>query len=272
MMTQPHTCYTMIFIRLDYDKRKEQTMQLHILNNPKDAPLVEDAAFLKAALFDLLQRETTPAVADTLAALAEAEEGSSIIKAALPALNEQQTQNLIIACGLFAQILNIAEDVHHERRRRAHENAGSAPVEGSLAETVHKLQTHNIDAAAMQSQLARTHIAAVLTAHPTEVQRQATLNFHRRIRALLPQREHCNSPEALAELKREMTPRCWPCGKPAKPAISKSPSTAKSTTACRFSRSAFLKRCPNFTAAWKTSSNPPGPASKCPRCCKSAAG
>ena len=204
MMTQPHTCYTMIFIRLDYDKRKEQTMQLHILNNPKDAPLVEDAAFLKAALFDLLQRETTPAVADTLAALAEAEEGSSIIKAALPALNEQQTQNLIIACGLFAQILNIAEDVHHERRRRAHENAGSAPVEGSLAETVHKLQTHNIDAAAMQSQLARTHIAAVLTAHPTEVQRQATLNFHRRIRALLPQREYCNSPEALAELKREI--------------------------------------------------------------------
>mgnify|MGYP006866214498 CR=1 FL=1 len=107
MMTQPHTCYTMIFIRLDYDKRKEQTMQLHILNNPKDAPLVEDAAFLKAALFDLLQRETTPAVADTLAALAEAEEGSSIIKAALPALNEQQTQNLIIACGLFAQILSL---------------------------------------------------------------------------------------------------------------------------------------------------------------------
>jgi phosphoenolpyruvate carboxylase len=196
MMTELHTCYTMICIRLDYDKRKEQTMQLHILNNPKDAPLVEDAAFLKAALFDLLQRETTPAVADTLAALAEAEEGSSIIKAALPALNEQQTQNLIIACGLFAQILNIAEDVHHERRRRAHENAGSAPVEGSLAETVHKLQTHNIDAAAMQSQLARTHIAAVLTAHPTEVQRQATLNFHRRIRALLPQREYCNSPEA----------------------------------------------------------------------------
>lgn len=169
MMTGLHTCYTMVCIRLDYDKRKEQTMQLHILNNPKDAPLVEDAAFLKAALFDLLQRETTPAVADTLAALAEAEEGSSIIKAALPALNEQQTQNLIIACGLFAQILNIAEDVHHERRRRAHENAGSGPVEGSLAETVHKLQTHNIDAATMQSQLARTHIAAVLTAHPTEV-------------------------------------------------------------------------------------------------------
>jgi phosphoenolpyruvate carboxylase len=198
MMTQPHTCYTMIFIRLDYDKRKEQTMQLHILNNPKDAPLVEDAAFLKAALFDLLQRETTPAVADTLAALAEAEEGSSIIKAALPALNEQQTQNLIIACGLFAQILNIAEDVHHERRRRAHENAGSAPVEGSLADVpCTSCKPSNIDAAAMQSTACeRTHIAAVLTAHPTEVQRQATLNFHRRIRALLPQREYCNSPDA----------------------------------------------------------------------------
>lgn len=43
-----------------------------------------------------------------------------------------------------------------------------------------------------------------MTAHPTEVQRQATLNFHRRIRALLPRREHCISQEEHDELQREI--------------------------------------------------------------------
>ncbi|MDO1510062.1 MULTISPECIES: phosphoenolpyruvate carboxylase [unclassified Neisseria] len=179
-------------------------MQLHILNNPKDAALAADAAFLKQALFKLLQNETTDAVLNTVKALSDAEDSSAVIEKILPQLDEKQTQNLIIACGMFAQILNIAEDVHHERRRLAHESAGTSAAEGSLVETVRKLRKHHIDADTLQKQLDQTHIAAVLTAHPTEVQRQATLNFHRRIRMLLPQREFCRSAEALEELQREI--------------------------------------------------------------------
>ncbi len=179
-------------------------MQLHILNNPKDAPLAADAEFLTEALFKLLHKETSDTVLNAVKAIARADGGSDNIAALLPELNETQTQNLILACGLFAQMLNIAEDVHHERRRRIHESAGHSAIEGSLAETVRRIQAAGLDAEAVQAQLDRTHIAAVLTAHPTEVQRQATLNFHRRIRALLPQREHCAGAEALAELQREV--------------------------------------------------------------------
>ena len=56
----------------------------------------------------------------------------------------------------------------------------------------------------MQQQLDNTVVTAVLTAHPTEVQRQTVLSFNRRIRALLPQRERCTNPEALAQLRREI--------------------------------------------------------------------
>ncbi|UOO81690.1 phosphoenolpyruvate carboxylase [Uruburuella testudinis] len=179
-------------------------MQLYILNNPKDAPLAADAEFLTEALFNLLQKETSEAVLNAVKILPTSADSSKIIETLLPELDETQTQNLILACGLFAQMLNIAEDIHHERRRQIHEHAGHSAAAGSLAETVRKLQARNIGTNEVQQQLDRTHIAAVLTAHPTEVQRQATLNFHRRIRALLPQREHCATEEALAELRREV--------------------------------------------------------------------
>ena len=35
-------------------------MQLHILNNPKDAALAADSEFLKQSLFNLLHEEASP--------------------------------------------------------------------------------------------------------------------------------------------------------------------------------------------------------------------
>jgi len=77
-------------------------------------------------------------------------------------------------------------------------------AEGSLAETVRKLKAAKIGGKAVQKQLNTTNVTAVLTAHPTEVQRQTVLNFNRRIRALLPRRERCTHADALAELRREI--------------------------------------------------------------------
>lgn len=179
-------------------------MHFHQLNNPKDTELAEDARFLVEILMNLLEKETSRPVREVLQKLANSSDSTSIIAEALPKLNRQQTQNLIIACSLFAQILNIAEDTHHERRRRVHEEEGSSRAEGSLADVVRKLQAEHIDRETLQAQLDQTSISAVLTAHPTEVQRQATLNFHRRIRALLPQRTQCAGQAELDELKREI--------------------------------------------------------------------
>lgn len=105
---------------------------------------------------------------------------------------------------MFAQILNIAEDVHHERRRLVHETAGNASYDGNIAITLQKFKAQQLDSQTVQAALNRTQINPVLTAHPTEVQRQATQISHRKIRALLPLREHCRSAEELAEWQREM--------------------------------------------------------------------
>ena len=179
-------------------------MQLHILNNPKDAALAADAEFLKQSLFNLLHEEASPLVVETVKLLSTSDDSAALIEKVLPQLDEQQTHDLTLACGLFAQILNIAEDVHHERRRQIHEDAGHNSAEGSLTETVRKLKAGKVNGKALQQQLDNTVVTAVLTAHPTEVQRQTVLSFNRRIRALLPQRERCTNPEALAQLRREI--------------------------------------------------------------------
>ncbi|WP_416191900.1 phosphoenolpyruvate carboxylase [Neisseria sp. CCUG12390] len=179
-------------------------MQLHILNNPKDAALAADAEFLKQCLFNLLHQEASPLVVETVKQLSTADDSGALIEKVLPQLDEQQAHDLTLACGLFAQILNIAEDVHHERRRQVHEDAGHNTADGSLAETVRKLRANKIDGKTVQQQLNETTVTAVLTAHPTEVQRQSVLRFNRRIRALLPERERCTNAEALADLRRDI--------------------------------------------------------------------
>lgn len=183
---------------------ERKIMQLHILNNPKDAALAADAEFLKQSLFNLLHEEASPLVVETVKLLSTSDDSAALIEKVLPQLDEWQTYDLTLACGLFAQILNIAEDVHHERRRQIHEEAGHGGAEGSLTETVRRLKAGKTDGKTVQRQLDNTSVTAVLTAHPTEVQRQTVLNFNRRIRALLPQRERCTNADALARLRREI--------------------------------------------------------------------
>lgn len=179
-------------------------MQLSLLNNPKDAELLADAEFMTASLYAVLDNHADEIVVNALKILAKAQDSSKIITELLPSLSDEQTENLITAVGIFAQILNIAEDVHHERRRLVHEQQGSAAQDGSIAETVRKLQAEQIAQEVVQDVLNHTLVSPVLTAHPTEVQRQAVLVSHRKIRELLPRRELCRSADEMGELQREM--------------------------------------------------------------------
>ncbi len=179
-------------------------MQLSLLNNPKDVQLVADAEFMTQSLYRMLETHADEIVVNAVRILAKAEDSSKIVTDLLPSLNEEQTENLITAVGMFAQILNIAEDVHHERRRLVHEQAGHAAADGSISETVRRFREQHLDAQDVQAALNQTSVSAVLTAHPTEVQRQATLVSHRKIRSLLPKREQCRNADELAELQREI--------------------------------------------------------------------
>lgn len=190
--------------RPSFALNRKSIMQLSLLNNPKDAELLADAEFMTASLYAVLENHADEIVVNALKILAKAQDSSKIITELLPSLSDEQTENLITAVGIFAQILNIAEDVHHERRRLVHEQQGSAAQDGSIAETVRKLQAEQIAQEVVQDVLNHTLVSPVLTAHPTEVQRQAVLVSHRKIRELLPRRELCRSADEMSELQREM--------------------------------------------------------------------
>ena len=153
----------------------------------KDAPLFDDVAFLTGALQTVLAAQTDCPVQEAVAALLGGEAPQDVVTRSLPQLNDQQLEDLIRACSLFAQILNIAEDAHHQRRRLAHSQTRDN-AKSTFGHTLDLLQQQGVSAEALQQQLNHTEVAAVLTAHPTEVQRQTTLTLHRQIRNLLDQR------------------------------------------------------------------------------------
>lgn len=179
-------------------------MQQSLLNNPKDVELVADVEFMMGALYQILETHSDEIIVNTLKIIEKAHDSSKVITDLLPSLSETQTGNLISAVGMFAQILNIVEDVHHERRRRTHELAGHDCFEGSVVETIKKLQQTDLSGEKVQAALNAMQISAVLTAHPTEVQRQSTLVLHRKIRSLLAKREWCRSPDELADLRADL--------------------------------------------------------------------
>ena len=165
-------------------------MPTSLLDERKDAPLSADIKFLTEALFNVLQNETTATVQTVLRQLLSGNQPQTIIQQVVPTLDLQQQQDLIRACSLFAQVLNIAEDAHHERRRQAYENDRQHPGRTSFTHVINQIQQQQISAAQLEQILQQTSISAVLTAHPTEVQRQCILCFQRHIRTILSEYDH----------------------------------------------------------------------------------
>jgi phosphoenolpyruvate carboxylase len=97
------------------------------------------------------------------------------IDAILDALSLDDAVDVIRAFGLYFQMVNLAEELHRERRRRERAIAGEAPLRGSI-------ETLPLAAAAS---LDRLEIRLVFTAHPTEVRRRTTSEKLAAIAALL---------------------------------------------------------------------------------------
>jgi phosphoenolpyruvate carboxylase len=97
------------------------------------------------------------------------------IDAILDALSLDDAVDVIRAFGLYFQMVNLAEELHRERRRRERSIAAEEPLRGSL-ETL---------AAADGALLERLEIRLVFTAHPTEVRRRTTSEKLATIAALL---------------------------------------------------------------------------------------
>ncbi len=175
----------------------------------KDEPLRNDIRRLGRTLGDTVREQEGAAVFDIVervrqTAVRFARDGDPAARAELAALLDplpgDTTQAVVRAFSYFLQLTNIAEDEHHIRRRRAHDLAGSPPREGSLIFALDSLSTATVSPEAIADFFAHALVAPVLTAHPTEVQRQSLIRNHRDIAHLLDQRERLQmTPDEAAE-------------------------------------------------------------------------
>lgn len=91
----------------------------------------------------------------------------------------------IRAFSHFALLANVAEDIHRERRRHVHVDAGEPPQDSSLAATYAKLDSAELDSATVAEALRGALVSPVITAHPTETRRRTVFVAQHRITELM---------------------------------------------------------------------------------------
>ncbi|KAA0089962.1 phosphoenolpyruvate carboxylase [Paraburkholderia sp. T12-10] len=165
----------------------------------KDQPLFQDIRYLGRLLGDVVREQEGDAVFDVVETIRQSavkfrrEEDISAaqsLEKQLRALEPGQTVSVVRAFSFFSHLANIAEDRHHNRRRRIHALAGSAPQAGTIAYALgHLALNGNPDAAALARFFDDALIVPVLTAHPTEVQRKSILDAQHDIARLLAERD-----------------------------------------------------------------------------------
>ncbi|MBF5006049.1 phosphoenolpyruvate carboxylase [Diaphorobacter caeni] len=163
----------------------------------KDLPLIQDIRLLGRILGDAIREQEGVAAYDLVEQIRKLsvafrrdadQEADKALKKLLKGLTGDQTVSVIRAFTYFSHLANLAEDRHHIRRRAVHERAGSAQ-EGSIEVALARLRWAGIAPRAVAQSLAKSYVAPVLTAHPTEVQRKSILDSEREIADLLTARD-----------------------------------------------------------------------------------
>ena len=116
---------------------------------------------------------------------------------------------VIRAFSHFALLANVAEDIHRERRRAIHVQAGEPPQNSSLAATYLKLDAAQLDSATVAHALEDALVSPVITAHPTETRRRTVFDTQHRITELMRLRLHgqnetADGRDVETELRRQI--------------------------------------------------------------------
>ncbi len=175
----------------------------------KDLPLREDVRLLGRILGDTLREQEGEDTFNLIESVRQAavqfrrtqdDHDRVQLEKVLDALSTSETLVVVRAFSYFSQLSNIAEDLHHNRRHRAHLKAGSTPKDSSLMLALDRVEEKGIDKKALQSFLDTALISPVLTAHPTEVQRKSILDSQLIIARLMSNRDRMEmTPDELAD-------------------------------------------------------------------------
>ncbi len=169
-------------------------------------PLRDDVRLLGNLLGRTIHAQAGPAIFDLVERIRrtslrfrreQEQEARRELEDMLGELDVASSLSAVHAFTVFAQLSNIAEDLHQNRleRQRAIRGGGDrsddhkGDREGSLDLALARVRAAGIPDAAVRALLATARISPVLTAHPTEVQRKSILDRRHEIAGLLRERD-----------------------------------------------------------------------------------
>jgi phosphoenolpyruvate carboxylase len=185
-------------------------------SSDKDQPLWEDIRLLGRLLGDTIRAQEGDAVFEVVEQIRqhsvrfrrdEDETARLELDSILNSLSRRRTTQIIRAFSYFSHLSNIAEDLHHVRRTRAHSHAGAAPRPGTMGHALAHAAESGVAQSALQAFFAEALVCPVLTAHPTEVRRKSSIDREIEISGLLAERDRVRlTPTELTE--NEAALRC----------------------------------------------------------------
>ena len=181
-----------------------------------ERPLVEDIRFLGRLLGDVIREQEGGGIFELIEKIRKLsvafrrdsdQDANKSLKKLLKSLPGDHAVSVIRGFTYFSHLANLAEDRHHIRRRAIHERAGDAH-EGSIEVALQRLRWEGITPKIISETLAHSFVSPVLTAHPTEVQRQSILSAERDIAHLLNERDEIKARAAVVNaVKDALTPK-----------------------------------------------------------------
>ena len=181
-----------------------------------ERPLVEDIRLLGRLLGDVIREQEGGEIFELIEKIRKLsvafrrdadQDADKSLKKLLKSLPGDQAVSVIRGFTYFSHLANLAEDRHHIRRRAIHERVGDAH-EGSIEVALQRLRWAGITPKIISQTLAHSFVSPVLTAHPTEVQRQSILSAERDIAQLLNERDEIKARAAVVNAAKDaLTPK-----------------------------------------------------------------
>src|SRR5436190_656177 len=176
----------------------------------KDVPLRYDTRLLGRILGDTVRAQEGERVFDLVEHIRRTgvqfhrnadEAARRELQAIMSGLPTGEALRIIRAFGYFSHLANLAEDQHHIRRTRAYAMAEAPPRRGTMAYALARAHDAGISRGQLETFFAKALCSAVLTAHPTEVRRQSTIDREMEIARLLDERD--GNPFVTAAVTRQ---------------------------------------------------------------------
>ncbi|MDB5812376.1 MAG: phosphoenolpyruvate carboxylase [Betaproteobacteria bacterium] len=222
--------------------------------NDKNLALIKDVRLLGRLLGEVIREQEGAEVFELIERIRQLSVGFRLKRDAtagaaldrlLKKLSDAQTLSVIRAFSYFSHLANTAEDRNMVRRREHNERLGRVR-QGSLAMTLTELAADGVKSDDIAKTLERAYISPVLTAHPTEVQRQSILDAERAIAKLMEARDNLHTERDCAANEAMLRARVTQLWQTRMLRYSKLTVADEIENALSYYRSTFLRQIPRM--------------------------